>query len=285
MNDKTQHPYTSKKKRKKKYRSSKCNQKYHKKRNLSYGQQILLFLRKNAPSEYNVKTISKTLNISYNATKVALSRLRKAGKVKRPHRGFYRVAIDEELVYSLGNPPIELHGIKIEGKLQKAIDGISSDTKRKIEALGFVETTNNRSCHSLYFKGRKITITIHEKGLVEVWVKSSNNPMNYEEFRDLLTYLNGFTEPIMPIVEQRVRQIGLNRDYRELRLDGVNCITLRNFMNAMGRIYYREKDNVRVEQHITTEISLEEALIILSMLSRKPEEGFVPKPDEKRDVI
>jgi len=216
------------------YKLSGNEEKFQKSCNLSYLSIVLDFFRKNAPKEYNIKSISKILKIKYATVKSTIYRLYQRGKLKRTHRGFYRATVDEELVPSLGNPPIELHGIKIEGKLQKFIDGISYETKRKIEALGFEETTNNRFFNRLYYKGRKITVTIHEKGLIEVWINSSDNPMGYEEFKGLLVYLDGYLEPLMPIGERKVRQIGLNRDYRELRLDGVSSLSRKGICQGRG---------------------------------------------------
>jgi len=237
------------------------------KKNVTFGGKpsaaVLEFLRGNAPDEYNVRTISKLLGISRNQVKVALHRLYKAGKVKRPHRGFYRATIDKSLVHSLGNPEIKFHGIKIEAKLSKPMDGITA----RIKALGFESKTNGRFCRVLWYEGRKITITLHCKGLVEIWVRSSDNPLNFEELRALLTFLNGFLEPLGPLANRVLRQIGLNKDYRSLRLDGVTSIPLNDFMNSVARIYQKEKDTLRVEKHIETNIELDEAICMLSRVS------------------
>jgi len=211
--------------------------KLQKKCNLSYGVRILSFLKKNAPSEFNIKTIADTLDIPYNAAKTELYRLFNRGKIKRPHRGFYRAVIDKNLVHKLGNPPIELHGIKIEAKSQKLIQGIPNVAQRKLSALDFSKTTNGRYHRNIYFKGRKITITIHMCGLIEIWVSCSDNPLDYLLFRELLSYLNGFLESVLPAVDRKVvlknsylKQIGLNRDYDSFRLDGLSCVSLKAFI-------------------------------------------------------
>jgi len=95
--------------------------------NASSTKKVHHFLQKNIPREYNAPTVSRLTGIRKDTVRVILHRLYCQNKIKRPHRGFYRGKIDETSLSSLGNPELRFHGIKIEAKLLKAMDGIDAN--------------------------------------------------------------------------------------------------------------------------------------------------------------
>ena len=239
------------------------NGKLQKKRSNSQQVHLLNFLRETAPGEYNPKTLSKALGIPYSNTRTYLTRLCKKGKIKRPYRGFYRATIDEKLIQKLGNPPIQFHGIKIEATLQKAIDGITPEIISKLLTLGFEEKTNNRYCTRIYFKGRPVTLTIHGKGFVEIFIKSSDKPLSAQEFEGVINFLNGFMHSISPLANRKLVQIGMNRDFMDVRLDGLKSGSLKVASNALARVYEHKSNGLRTEMHLETCIGVDEAIEIL----------------------
>jgi hypothetical protein len=160
--------------------------------------------------------------------------------------------------------------------LQKFIDGIplkqyTDESLMLLHSLGFLSTTNYRYYRDLWYEGRKITITVHLKGKVDVYVNSSDNPLIYPDFLKMLDFLNGFLERIAPFSERKVvklLEVGLAKDFKQLRLDGVKSISLKAFTNAMARIYY--KDDIRAtrfEHHLAPSMTLDDALRSLSILT------------------
>jgi hypothetical protein len=86
----------------------------------------------------------------------------------------------------------------------------------------------------------------------------------------LCSYLNGFLSTIKP-EDIMVRQIGVAKDFQSLRMDGVSSITLHKFMNDWSKIYYKETIGaVRIERHLTVNLSLEQAMNTLFLLNSPP---------------
>jgi len=259
----------------------------------SQTKKVLDFLRRNAPQSYNAKTISKCLHIPEKTVKVCLYRLFKKDKIIRYCRGFYQANIDISLLHKLENPPTTLHGIMLECKttktLQKVIDGIPSkqytdEAVMLFDSLGFLPATNYRYYRDLWYEGRKITITVQLKGKVDIHISSSDNPLIYPDFLKMLDFLNGFLERIAPFGERKVVQlleVGLAKDFRQLRLDGVKSVTLKVFTNAWGRIYYKDDLKMtRFEHHLVSKMSLDDALRSLSILTNPVNYVVESRPDD-----
>ena len=262
----------------------------------SQTKKVLDFLRKNSPHSYNAKTIHKCLDISEQSVKVCLHRLSNKNKIFRDSPGFYAAYIDISLFSQLENPPTKLHGIMLECKttktLQKIIDGIPSkeytdEALRLLDSLGFVSTTNYRYHRNVWYEGRKITITVHLKGKIDVYINSNKNPLTYPDFLKMLDYLNGFLERIAPFSERKVVQlleVGIAKDFRQLRLDGVKSVTLHNFTNAWSRIYYKDdKTGTRFEHHIDARMNLDDALRSLSILTNPINYSYESRPEDGDD--
>ena len=73
-------------------------------------------------------------------------------------------------------------------KLQKCIDGIPSkdfneDALRLLNALDFIPTSNYRYYRVLWFEGRRITVTAHLKGKIDIHINSTKNPLIYPSYQ------------------------------------------------------------------------------------------------------
>jgi len=166
----------------------------------SQTKKVLDFLRKNAPQQYNAKTLSKILKIPLNSVKVSLRRLVEQRRLFLDSPGFYVAYIDISLLSQLDNPPTALHIIMLECKtmigLQKCIDDIpskeySDEAFRLFSVFDFIPTSNYRYYKVLWFEGRRITITVHLQGKLDIYIKSTDNPIIYPDFLRILSYLEG----------------------------------------------------------------------------------------------
>lgn len=235
------------------------------------------YLRSISPESLHAKAISRRLNINYNTVRSYLSRLAKEGEVKRTLRGLYRAKLDIDTLRKVGaveDINIRIHGLKVEGRLcvkQGAGYFADADAFRPPGKCTF-EDDNRRTFQAVY-EGRVTTFTVHDdgraKGLVEVFLKSSRLPMSISEFMRWEAYLHGVF-PNFEVMDFKVIQIGLNCDYKRLRLDGVKSIKLQTFKNAWFQIYEKAEDILRIEGHLVTEIDLKECLDILSVLVSEP---------------
>ena len=258
-------------------------------------EKILNFLKNNPIYSYNAPTIYKKLHgeIPINSIRSELRRLCEKKLAIRELRGFYRVNISPEALYYLERPPTLLHGIMVSmntaSKLQKAIHGITSTNyKKDLKNLGFKEKTNNRLIKALYYHNditRLITITVHEKGRIDIYLNCSKQPVNYFEFRDILNFCEGKLDFLSPFLDQRVIQFGMAKDFREIRLDGVNSLTLRAFMDSWFRVYNKDQLGVtRIEQHVRCNLPVDTFVNMFERMFLPVGNGYVHKEDERRDV-
>jgi hypothetical protein len=260
-------------------------------RKKSMSKRILSLFRQDPKIEYNATTIDRILNgkIKYDKKQrktnihqitKELKRLTERGHITNPHRGFYSLRISAKTLHLLDNPPVVCHGIKIEttmtnpGTPQTLILGITSkettfDVFSWLKMMNFSETTNKRWVKRFFWEGRFITLTVHPKcGLIEIWVKCSENPMDFSSMFRFNEYMKGKLDVISDFKDARVREIGINKDFRELRLEGVSSMSLRVFMNAWSRIYYKESIGaVRAEIHWVGSISFQDCVELIGKIN------------------
>lgn len=252
-------------------------------------QKILNFMRKNAYHEYNSKTLSRILKIDSKKINVYLQRLLNKGVILKTAKGFYKASADMTVVrqHQLTNPPTLLHGILLEciivrritkdpqgapPKSQNVITKLSGELVKWLDVNEFVFREDNHSWFRyLWWENRRITLTVFENLKLHVYVSSSKNPLSLPEFQNLLIYLDGYLDAITPFKDRRVvrlKEVGVAKDFKELRLEGVKSVSLRAFMNAWSRIYYKDDiEATRVEHHLKLDMPLDDALKSLSILT------------------
>ena len=243
---------------------------------------ILIFLRNNPLHSYNAKAIEHELKLNINSIRSELRRLHDKGLVHRETHGFYRIKMDSETLYNLEHPPTLLHGIMVSmrtasQKLQNDIHGISAILCN----FGFVQGSgkNQKRWHKAFYYEddveRKVTITVHLNGRVDVYVNCSNHPVNYFEFRDVLKFVEGNISFLRPFMDQRVVEFGEAKDFRHVRMSGCNELGLRVFMNHWFRIYNKERLGVtRVEQHIKCDVPVSTLLDLFERMFLPVGNGF-----------
>lgn len=248
---------------------------------------VLVFMRKNAYHEYNAKTLSRILKLSENKVKVYLNRLHNKGSILRTTKGFYKATADMTVLrqQQLTNPPTLLHGILLEctllPKVTKRDQGapakdsvcyVDSSLEKWLTAHDFGYRGDNHSWNRfLWWEGRRISVSVFSTGKLDIYISSTKHPLSYPEFELLLSFLDGFFQEVAPFKDRRVvrlKEVGLAKDFKELRLEGVKSVSLRAFKNSWCRLYYKDDQNlIRVEHHLVLDMSLDDALKSLSILT------------------
>lgn len=191
------------------------------------------------------------------------------------HKGFYRAPLGPESRKAIIPQEIKAHGIKIEIRHNAEAGPFLHTHARSI--VGVPHPMNGSMTLEKVFEGRKVVITVHPSDLVEVFLNASQNPVTYEEFSRFCSYLEGLLGDIYILGDSRLIQIGLNYDIEGVKLDGVKFLKLQQFRNAWSTVYQKHRDTLRVETHLTTEISLQEAIDILKALGPRTDEEEVKK--------
>lgn len=107
------------------------------------------------------------------------------------------------------------------------------------------------------WEGRSVSLTTH-KNLIEIWLKSSHKPLNYDEFTNFNHYLKGKFPQILDS-QWVIKQIDIGIDTPLIHLKGVSEITLKIFKNLWLSIY-QKFDKVRIEARTTQEICFADCL-------------------------
>lgn len=220
---------------------------------------IVDYLDKHPNDEFTPKQLAFNLRLNHNTVKSCCFRLFKNGKITKSHRGYYRSVIaifkidNEGIFYT----DILLHGIKIEyrGELCNYIY-----TTPYLIGYNFTihrHRINKAPTLSEEWEGRIIKITAH-KSLIEIWLKSSNKPLNHEEFINFNHYLRGKFPQILP-TQWTIKQLDIGTDTPLLHLKGISEMTLKVFNNLWLSIY-QKFDKVRIEARTTQNISFEDCL-------------------------
>jgi hypothetical protein len=260
---------------------------------------ILSIVNSNPRHKFNAKSIDQVLEGNYNYHKdekriakirTGLARLADSSKIRRVSRGSFQAKANLETIAMIESPETKLHGIKIE---IKRIEGISSQHNildwLKAKHFRSIKNANGTSLKrftkELGWKDRWVTITVHESGLVEIFLNCSNLPLTYEEFCSFCNFFDGYFEPyFFTNSNAYVTQLGMGKDFEEMHLDGVTCIRLHKFKNDWCSIYEKEDGRVRFEHHLKLNITLEDAINIMSLISTPPRYLHSNGPDERRDV-
>jgi len=235
---------------------------------LTLRDKILNLLDQHPDTEYNAKTIARKLRENYSSVRKELRRMVDLKLIDNPHYGFYRsknvIVSSKGVVY----PTPQVHGIKLEYKG----DCHTFKTESFLATMFARYTTRRHPKNGSivinsypYIEGeqRDITITIHDN-LLEIWVKTSDKPLTPQGLMELSAWLQGKFN--LDPSQFKLTQIGLNYDFPGLKLDGMQSLTLKQFSNALIRIY-QHGNGVRYEIHKSDKredaITMEQAISIL----------------------
>lgn len=234
-------------------------------------ERVLKFLTATAPEEFTPKTIAVRCSINQNSVKKIVARLFKEGLIEKSFRGMYRGKVTIEKMIALERVDIKIHGLKIEfspvvlkrenGRVvTEKGEGLSLCHLFNDQDLAYQD--NSQIVYHVEFLGRNVTIQLM-RDVVGIFLKSSEAPLDYQEFRSLRWWLEGRFGNAFLLGSPMLRQVGLNKDYKELRLDGVQSIKLQKWENAWAQIYQKGENILRREVHLATSIGLDEAIQML----------------------
>ena len=236
------------------------------------GKRIIRLLDANPEIEYNAKELSGLLKENVNTVRSTLARLKKQGKIKSEQRGFYRSVKSIVLSNKAIVKELEIHGFKMEYHEKKIKSKTGSFLHAPLSPLRHRHKINHSIIDYGSFisngKTYDVTITLHENSL-ELWVKCSLNPMKIEDFFAFWGWVQGVFPALRNKQRWKVIQSGVNVDYKGLRIDGTNSMTLVEYENALVRIYNKEKEGrgLRTEVHVSSKkesaLSLTEAFDLM----------------------
>lgn len=223
---------------------------------------ILRILERNT-RPMSPKEIQKYTKLSIGTIKPYLRQMVASNEVIQHDKGLYLSPSHRISESGAITEPLMLHSINVEHRynpkqtppfLRDAIPVMFGIHRHRI---------NHSLTTNLEYENRKITLTLHEKaGVLMVASMSTNNPYTLEEFRRFIAWLSG-RFPLIPTGQWTIKQIALNWDTKSLRLEGLTAISLQAFENIWIQLYQKTKDMVRIESHLTTTITLQEALEIM----------------------
>lgn len=223
---------------------------------------IVAYLQRIAPMEASPKVIASEVCLNHNTVKSEMARMlaKSSAPIVRTSRGLYRARLNRDAVrIHPGVKRLGLHGLKIEGRCTQGSTGYC--------LLG--PPTNEgrkRKTYQRLFRGRLVTITVHDGGLVEVFVKTDESPIYFDEFDCFVAWMEGLLE----WVDQKswqLRQYGVCADILGMRLDGIRSLRLSAFRNAWFQVYQKGDDLVRFETHAVTDITLTEVLTVIKQMA------------------
>lgn len=254
----------------------------------SLSKRILLFMGKCPSEQYNAVTIDRFLykkndyvkklrKKNIHSIRKELDRLVKRGKVMPHAKGMYSIRLTPKNLCILEDPPLTFHGMKFELNVlksvlpqkgahgpprmnpqkasQKALFGESEMLENWLVNKSFAPHQNNKSRYKgIWWEGRDITITVHECGLIEIYIGCNDNPMDFMLLVRFNEWLHGYMHGVADFSVMMVRQFAANKDFKFISLEGITNITMKQFMNTVSRIYYkREIHATRIEQHMVFE--------------------------------
>jgi len=222
---------------------------------------VAQYLYEIAPDEVNVKTISRVLRINHGTLRKEIRRMlaKKDTCIICTHRGFYRHKVELDLIARLDKlKRIELHGIQFLGVCRLVNTGYSFSKAAQHQY-------RKRGTYKEVFEDRILTITVHSKGTVQIFVNASGHPLTFPEFDRLQTYVKAKFD-FVDEYSWKLCQIGLNVDQRQIGLEGVTSVRLAVFRNAWFQVYQKGEDTVRWEAHMNPDLKLDEAVFILRQL-------------------
>jgi hypothetical protein len=232
-------------------------------------ERIIAFLSLDPNLDYQPKFIALRIKRHHSAVKTALGRMlaEDVPPIIQTHKGWYRIAWGLEQLKHLENEVrAGLHGIKLEGRTaprgDKKNTGVSFMSPEKVRYYRKRGTFND-----FEFMGRKVTVTWHDMGLIEVWLEASKSPLTFPDFEKYVIYIQGRFSGIVEERKWEVVQWGLNADIYGIEAQGFKAVKLQVFKDTWFQIYRKQQDLIRVEAHSTKVLSMDDVSRLFLTLS------------------
>ena len=190
------------------------------------------------PEGATPKMIACGTTLNVNTVKSILPKLE---NIKTKHRGWYKVVN------------------KGDGTLIS--DGTIHSWNFHNLVLTFpVENNNNQHFNSQYGL-INVDLKVNNHGICTCRL-STDHPMNLSSISMVYAYLSVFFEQDIPLSKIMVRTIEFNKDYPNLRLDGVNCISLDGLYSQFK--LYQKKASLRAEHKTKVHFKADDMLNMLT---------------------
>lgn len=244
-------------------------------KSVALGKRIIKYLQSISPRPAAPKEISFELGEQSNTIRAILTRLHRHNLIEKSGPGDYRALYSLEDILKTESPDMRLHGIKLEG-------GIPSDRAGLPLMLPFMTQpaepgSGDRKKYSFLFEGRNVTIMVSDNGTIEIFLRSSKHAVDYATFCAFAGWLDGLFMGQSHTLGLMVVELGIGRDFRTWRLDGVKSIKFTQWRNAWAQIYQKQKE-MRVEIHINDRIGLGDAIHIMRGMTEPKPQPEMPLP-------
>lgn len=256
--------------------------------------QVVKLLRENHNQVYSPQRIANTLNLKPGSVRKALQRLtdRDPPAIIRVDRGLYRAWRDPGNIEAIENPKPELHGIQLTSKLSRnrgwGPPGGAPESFGSIRETSpwSVDETNGQRFASVAWRGRRVKVAVSPStGAVQVNVRAGDEPLDPDEFSQLLTWLGGWFEGqrlAWDADRARVSSVELNRDYQRLAIDGIEKVRLGAWVNGWVKFYEREdgtfRSEVRYQEYEDGRLTAGELGALAESMARMADGGDAPRP-------
>lgn len=153
--------------------------------------QLVLQLLDEDPSRtWTSRQVARGIDGKVNATKIALSRLNKGGKIRRVPPFLWQSA-RSFVQTELPDPRLRLHGLKVESRNE----GVGWPYLQVLQRVSMVwaspvthrHAVNHSITGTADWEGRRITWTVHKLGLIEVFMEASLKPLTLIDAYAFLT--------------------------------------------------------------------------------------------------
>jgi predicted transcriptional regulator len=207
-------------------------------------EKIVRFFRTNWQNCYSPKMVASKLNLNYNTVKNYVIQLSREGYLLRLQRGLYQWG----------------------GRLtQKQIEKIMAEHIPLFHAIQYV-IKGGEGVRMTFPKNPFLSLGMDykepvdwqvEEGTILCTIGSTDNPLTPMEAISFNSWLIGYFDGC----EIEVRNIGINRDLPGIKLEGIQCVTIREFDNVLYRSY-NKGNSLRIEHHYSGSVNLTDVLKI-----------------------
>ncbi len=216
-------------------------------------ERIEALLRERKRDFFTIKQVADIMGISCGFARKELCILAGQKYIARVGRGLYRHP--SGLIYpGLPDPRLRMHGLKVEITVTKTGQGAFRDLidyATTVYPSPAAHRHRNNGSFITYgeWSARSMTITVHRKGLVEIWLKASNFPLHLLEVHSYLSTVCHVWRTPEELAE--VVQHGWNIDFpADLQtLIGGTRLSVTAFKRYIVQIYQKAEDMARLEIH------------------------------------
>lgn len=212
--------------------------------NSTIRRQVREFFRANSENCYDPKTVALKLNSKYNTVKNYCRELWEDGYLERIQRGLYQWG----------------------GRLSpKQIEEIMAEHIPLFHAVQYV-IKGGEGVRMTFPENPFLSLGVDHRGPV-VWqvegdtiqctIGSTDNPLTPLEIISFNSWLIGYFDGC----KIEVRNIGVSRDLPNIKLEGIQCVTIQEFDNVLYRAY-NKGNSLRIEHHYSGPVNLIDVLKI-----------------------